>query len=476
MFVGRILELDRLKSLWKRKIASFVVIKGRRRIGKSRLVEEFAKNVKFVSMSGLPPSESIGAQDQRDEFARQLARIFQIPIPYSHDWGDLFWHLSHHTQSGQVVILLDEISWMADKDPTFLGKLKNAWDINLKKNKDLILIICGSISSWIEKNILSHTGFVGRVDLVFDLQELSLSECSAFWGKQGRTISAYEKLKVLSITGGVPKYLEGITPDMSAEEFIRQSCFTKEGFLFREFDQIFNDLFSKRSSIYIKILKSLLDVKMASLDFILQLIDVKKSGTYSDYMLDLEMAGFLTRHHTWDLKNNKMSKLVQFRLSDHYVRFYLKYIEPNKDKILKGLFVNKAISALPGFESIMGLQVENLVIKNKLRLCQILNIPISEIVNDGPYFQKQTQGKQGCQIDYLIQSKFNSLYLCEVKFSKNPVRRVIIKEVQEKINALSHSKMMSIRPILIHVNGVDDSIIEDDFFASIVNLGDFLSQ
>ena len=153
MFVGRLLELDRLKSLWKRKVASLVVIKGRRRIGKSRLVEEFSKNVKFISFSGLAPSDAITAQDQRDEFARQLARTFQIPIPYSKDWGDLFWHLNHYTQNEKVVILLDEISWMGMRDKTFLAKLKNAWDLNFKKNPNLIFIICGSISSWIEKNI-----------------------------------------------------------------------------------------------------------------------------------------------------------------------------------------------------------------------------------------------------------------------------------------------------------------------------------
>jgi AAA+ ATPase superfamily predicted ATPase len=168
MFVGRECELNRLANLWKRKTASFVVVKGRRRIGKSRLIEEFAKNANFISLSGLAPSEAMTAQMQRDEFARQLARIFQIPIPYSKDWGDLFWHLAHHTHTKKVVILLDEISWMGMKDPTFLGNLKNSWDQHLKKNPQLILIVCGSVSSWIEKNILSSTGFVGRVDLVFN--------------------------------------------------------------------------------------------------------------------------------------------------------------------------------------------------------------------------------------------------------------------------------------------------------------------
>jgi AAA+ ATPase superfamily predicted ATPase len=476
MFVGRECELNRLANLWKRKTASFVVVKGRRRIGKSRLIEEFAKNANFISLSGLAPSEAMTAQMQRDEFARQLARIFQIPIPYSKDWGDLFWHLAHHTHTKKVVILLDEISWMGMKDPTFLGNLKNSWDQHLKKNPQLILIVCGSVSSWIEKNILSSTGFVGRVDLVFNLEELSLHDCNKFWGIQEKNISSYEKFKILSVTGGVPKYLEGITPNISAEEFIRQSCFTAEGFLFREFDNIFNDLFSKKSDIYRRILKCLVDRSMATLDLIVHDIQVTKSGVYSDYMYDLQMAGFVSSHHTWNLKDAKTSKLVQFRLSDNYIRFYLKYIEPNKEKIQRGFFQDRSLATLPGFDSIMGLQFENLVIKNRKILFKILGVHSTEIINDGSYFQKSGKIKTGCQIDYMIQSKFNALHLCEVKFSKNPIGISIIEEVQRKITALNASKSMSIRPILIHVNGVDDAVYGEEFFADIIDFGQFLKE
>eukprot|EP01035_Chromulina_nebulosa_P028185 gene28185-37166_t len=476
MFVGRDYELSRLNTLWKRKTASFVVVKGRRRIGKSRLIEEFAKNVKFIALSGLAPSEAITAQMQRDEFARQLARIFYIPIPYSKDWGDLFWHLAHHTHNKKVAILLDEISWMGMKDPAFLGNLKNSWDQYLKKNPQLILIVCGSVSSWIEKNILSTTGFVGRVDLVFNLEELSIADCSQFWGIHGKNISPHEKFKILSVTGGVPKYLEGITPNISAEEFIKQSCFTAEGFLFREFDTIFNDLFSKKSDIYRRILKCLVDRSMASLDLILDDIHVTKSGVYSDYMCDLQMAGFVSSHHTWNLKDAKPSKLVQFRLSDNYVRFYLKYIEPNKDKIQRGSFQDRSLTTLAGFDSIMGLQFENLVIKNKIGLFNILGAHTTEIINDGPYFQKAGKKKAGCQIDYMIQSKFNALHLCEIKFSKNPVGISVVEEVQRKINALKTSKSMSIRPILIHVNGVDDAVYGEEFFADIIDFSQFLKK
>lgn len=474
MFIGRKRELDRLNGLWKKNVSSFVIIKGRRRIGKSRLIEKFAENNRIISLSGLPPDTNIKPQDQRDEFARQMGRIFQIPTPYSQDWGDLFWHLAHHTQKGKIIISLDEISWMGMKDKTFLGKLKNAWDQYFKKNPQLILIVCGSVSSWIEKNILSSTGFVGRIDLVITLEELSLPECNQFWGKHAKNISPYEKFKILSVTGGVPRYLENIVPSMTAEELICQLCFTPEGFLFREFDQIFHDLFSSRNETYRKILECLSLNPNSTLEEICYGLGVVKSGVISKYLNDLIAAGFLKRSYTWDLRKAKNSKLSQFRISDNYIRFYLKYIAPNKEGILRGSFQDRSLGMTSGWEVVMGLQFENLVIRNRSILYKLLNIHPGEILCDGPYFQKPTKHRLGCQIDYMIQTKYNTLYICEIKFSKHTVQKSVIKELQKKITNLETKGIMSIRPVLIHVNGVDEGVIAEDFFAEIIDFGQML--
>ncbi|MDF3033773.1 MAG: hypothetical protein K0R76_727 [Alphaproteobacteria bacterium] len=479
-FIGRQQELERLNGLLKRNLASFVVIKGRRRIGKSRLIEQFAKEspekVKFISFSGLAPSKNITAQVQRDEFARQLGRAFQIPTPYSADWGDLFWHLGYQTRQGRFIILMDEISWMGMKAPAFLGQLKTAWDEYFSKNPQLILVVCGSVSSWIEKNILSSTGFVGRIDLVLNLEELSLPECNEFWGKQGKTISAYEKFKVLSVIGGVPRYLENINPGIMADELIRHLCFMADGSLVREFDEIFHDLFARKSETYRNILHCLADRPNAQLDDIFKMLGMKKSGMMVEYLDDLSQAGFVRCSHTWSLIDGKPSKLRQYSISDNYVRFYLKYIEPNKNRIQDGAFKDRSLVSFMGWESIMGFQFENLVIKNRSALHKALKIHPAEIVNDGPYFQKQTQRKVGCQIDYLIQTKYNALHLCEIKFSKNPVGLSVVEEVRKKIEALQRFASFSVRPVLIHVNGVDDEIHEHEFFSNIIPFSQFLGS
>jgi uncharacterized protein len=133
-FIGRKEELDHLNQMSKMNGPRLVVVKGRRRIGKSRLVEEFAKDKVFFSFSGLPPTPDVTAQDQRDVFARQFSQIFKLPPLSFPDWSDAFNHLTNYIIETPTVILFDEISWMGSKDPTFVGKLKIWWDLYLQRN------------------------------------------------------------------------------------------------------------------------------------------------------------------------------------------------------------------------------------------------------------------------------------------------------------------------------------------------------
>jgi len=228
-FVGRREELQLLEGLFKKRTASLVVVYGRRRVGKSRLIAEFASRYNFISFSGIFPEENTSHQDQLDEFGRRFKDQFKKDLGLLTDWGDAFQQLASETRSGKTVILLDEITWMGAQDPNFLGKLKNAWDMEFKRNNQLILVLCGSVSLWIEKKILANRGLYGRISLKLRLKELPLSDCQHFWNGVGGYVSDYEKLKILSVTGGIPKYLEEIRLDQSADENIRRLCFSRHG-------------------------------------------------------------------------------------------------------------------------------------------------------------------------------------------------------------------------------------------------------
>lgn len=443
-------------------------------MGKSRLIKEFVSDKNSWIFSGLPPVPGITKQRQLDDFSAQLSKIFGIPKMQASDWVEHFNFLGSLSKDKKIVIVLDEISWMGSEDQDFLGKLKTAWDLHLSENPNLIMIICGSVSSWIEENILQSTGFVGRISLDIVLEELSINESSEFWGSRRNKVSAYEKFKMLSVTGGVPKYLEEIIPSHSSDDNIQRLCFQSEGILFREFDQIFYDLFSKKSITYGNIVKAL-DHSSLSLDEISKNLGIGKSGYLSRCLDDLALAGFVQEDCTWNLSKKKESRLKKFRLKDNYLRFYLRYIEPNKDRISKNLFESKSFMYLPGWESVMGLQFENLVMNNLKKLCEILRIEISEISNAGPFFQRKTQRMKGCQIDLLIQTKHHTLYVCEIKFSSSEVKSSVIEEMEKKVEGLSVPKGFSVRPVLIHVNGVSQLIRESEVFNDIVDFSQFFN-
>lgn len=474
MFIGREKELEKLNSLLRREVASLVVIKGRRRIGKSRLIKEFAKPFKTYNFMGLPPESGTNAQTQRNEFARYLKQHCLVPASTIKDWGDLFTLLAQQTADGRVIIVLDEISWMAHEDPTFLGKLKSIWDLYFSQNPKLILILCGSVSSWIEKNILRNTGYLGRPTLQMTIHELALNYCNKFW-KNNKNISAFEKLKLLSITGGVPRYLELIDPQLSAEDNIKNLCFDPDSPLFDEFKYIFSDIYGLKSTTYQSIVSVLSNGK-ATREEIIAKAGLQHGGDVSTYLEELEIGGFIERDHTWSMQTCKESTLSFYRLCDNYTRFYLKYILPNKNKIKNRQFEDVSINNLPGWNSMLGLQFENMVINNHKKIIQLLKIKPEDIILANPFFQRPTKKQAGCQIDYMIQTKHDVVYICEIKFSRSSLSNDVISEMQEKLKQMKVPKHISRRTILIHVNGVNESVIDSGYFYAIEDFGQFLEE
>lgn len=468
-FIGREKELESLKGLLRKKSSSLVVIRGRRRIGKSRLAEEYASSFsKAYILSGIPPEPGVTVEAQRAEFVRQLQE-YKFPIYRSDDWGNVFYDLAQECQKGRVLVVLDEITWMGSHDPTFLPKLKTAWDRYFKHNSQFVMILSGSNSAWISKNILSSTGFFGRVSLRLVLEELNLSECNMFWEGSSGTISAYEKFKILSVTGGVPRYLEELRPDQSAEANLQRLCFDSEGLLFREFDQIFHDLFQKQGHFYKQIVQNLIASPLSTTELAVNL-DRSRGGDLSNALRELMESGFLARDYTWALTTGKRLESSRYRIRDNYLRFYLKYILPHKEQI-----ESTQLRRLPqGWLSIMGVQFENLVVNNGPLICRTLGVSPEDVLIANTYFQTATTRRRGCQIDYLIQMRFRYLYACEVKFRQGVVGTEVIEEVEQKLHCLQLPRGFSCRPVLIHVNGVSEDVVDSGYFARIIDFSELL--
>lgn len=470
VFIGRKEELQELEALLKKKSASFVVVKGRRRIGKSTLLDEFSKNKKTFKFTGLAPQKNTTKQSQLDEFTRQLSQVTGLPEVKVDDWSKVFNLLHREVKTGRFVIILDEISWIGSEDEDFLGKLKNAWDDLFKKNPFLIMVVCGSVSTWIDDNILNSKAFYGRISWTINLKPLPLNDCNRLLESQGFKGSHYEKFKILSVTGGIPWYIEQMHGNLSADDNIRRQCFSAGGALVGEFEMIFHDVFGKQDATYKEIVEALADGP-AEYKEIPQKTGYKSSGRLSKYLKALEKAGFISRDFSWSLRSGKESRISQYRLSDNYLRFYLKYMAPKLKQILDGTYKDISLSSLSEWDTIMGLQFENLVLHNKKKILEELNIRAEDVIADNPYLQKKSSEKKGCQIDYLIQTKYKNLYIFEFKFSKNPVNSSVIEEVQRKIESLQLPRASAALPILIHVNGVTENVMERDFFYKVIDFG-----
>jgi len=341
-FIGREQEKSEFRAILAKKTSSLVTCQGRRRIGKGRFIRECAKGADvFLEFSGLPPRPGLTRKEQLTVFAEQLAKQSKAPRLALESWSNAFQLLASQLPTkGTVVILLDEISWMGIGEPDFAGYVKNAWDELFSRRARTVVVLCGSMSSWIEENILNNTGFVGRWSWQFRLRPLALRECQQFWGRAGSRISTTEKLRFLAVTGGIPRYLEELDPRQTAEQNIARLCFHPGGMFYNEFDSIFHDIFNRKAPTYREIVCALVD-GAKGVDEISQRIGRERGGSLSQALLELVSSGFLQKDVSSRLScvvtkaKSPQSRQLRYRLSDNYLRFYLKYVEPHRDQIAK---------------------------------------------------------------------------------------------------------------------------------------------
>ena len=176
IYVGRESEHADFRQLLKKRKSSLVTCKGRRRIGKSTFIRKCSEEMDhFISIDGLAPRKGLGKTEQLNSFSLKLSQQSRLPPVGIATWSQAFQLLASAIPSdGRTLVLLDEISWMATGDADFAGHLKSAWDQEFSQQDGLVLFLCGSVSSWIEENILNSTGFVGRCSWQFNLDALPL--------------------------------------------------------------------------------------------------------------------------------------------------------------------------------------------------------------------------------------------------------------------------------------------------------------
>lgn len=473
-FYGREDELASLAELWEKPTPSLVTCRGRRRIGKSTLFRRFAEvsKARFLHLEGVAPEPGMTERDQLDAFMRQLSEQSGTPFARVDNWFDAFRWLDRELGGRRrKVLLLDEVSWMGRHSPGFAGELKAAWDRRFHEREGLVVALCGSVSPWIAENILNNTGFVGRISRDVALGELPLRDAAKFWGPAAERREPEDLLDVLSVTGGVPRYLEEVRPALSAMENIRRMCFLPDGTLFRDFRRIFADVFGPRAAMKERILRALAGGSRNGAE-IAAAIGVGRGGTVTGELAELELAGFVAKDSGLNPETGTRTRTGVYRLADNYTRFYLQYIEPRAAEIEGRKYKFATLESLPRWAGILGLQFENLVLGNFDRLQELLGIRGVEILSAAPWRKRAAGAEGGCQVDLLVQTP-KSVYVVEIK-RRARIGEEVVGEVREKLRRIHFKGRKSVRTALVHCGELAPAVRGSGFFDFVIPAAELL--
>ena len=469
-FYGREGLLAQLGELWGRGMASLVTCRGRRRIGKSTLIKRFAEvsGARFFAFEGYAPEPGMKNEDQLLAFSRQFAEQAERPFVEFGNWFDAFKALGGEMKSGvRTMLLLDEISWMGKCDPMFPSELKYAYDKRFHDCEELVVVVCGSVSSWINENVLANTGFVGRVSMDIVVPELTLAEAVNFWGERRTRTSIEEIADMLSVTGGVPRYLEEVRPELSTDENIKRMCFRPNGYLFRDFNDIFTSVFSARSPLKRAALVELAKGSASGAE-LAKALGVARNGQFTAMLEELEMAGFVAGDSGLNPESGKRVREVRYRLRDNYSRFYLKYVEPHKAEIESGRYEFCSLENLPEWTTIMGLQFENLIVNNFKALLPFLHLDGVQVFSAAPFRKVKKDEERGVQIDLLVQTR-KAIVLVEVK-RQAEIGESVEREVEQKIARLDLPKNKSVRTALVYSGKLTKAVRGNGYFDALIPL------
>ena len=468
-FFGREDELKDLMALWGKRSGSLVTCRGRRRIGKSTLIEVFAQRSKarFIRIEGVRPKTEYSDRTELQTFARELAAQTRAEDSVPDNWLKAFIRLDREINDKEkTVVLLDEVSWLGHYEETFADLVKIAWDGYWSKHDRLIVVVCGSVSGWIKEHFVDNGAFFGRRSLDLVVKELPLRECVKFWGRSAARIDAREMIDVLFVTGGVPRYLKEIAPGASASSNIARLAFCPNSILRIDFDEMFSDVITKLPTLSGKIVRALVK-RPLSVSETAEAVNAGKGGKIGEALEQLEDAGLVASDAGNNPETGSPMREVRYRLKDNYARFYLRYIEPKKAIIDAGAYRFVSLDALDGWDSVMGLQFENLVLNHYPALIDPLHIGNSLIESAAPYSRRRKgDGTEGLQIDLLIQTR-HSNFVVEIK-RRREIGMEVVAEVKRKLDKLSTPRGKSARTALVYDGNLAPVVETDGFFDAII--------
>ena len=401
-----------LRNAAESKCSEFVAVYGRRRVGKTFLVREtFNSNFTFQH-SGVANS---GTKIQLERFRRSLIESGHARCPALKTWFQAFDELKTVVVSsnmGKKVLFIDEMPWMDKPNANFIPALENFWNAWASARKDVLLIVCGSATSWmLNKVIHGRGGLHNRVTVRIPLRPFCLSECEELAASMGLEATRYQLVQYYMALGGVAYYWSQLAKGMSAEQNINRLFFSKDEGLRGEFEELYSSLF-RNPQPYEQIIRSLGKRRYGlTRDEILSDVGKESGGDMTRYLEELEECGFIRSYHVVGaVKRGKLYQLI-----DNFSLFHMQFsgVHGSDDGNYWTAFVPEGTK-----HAWRGLAFERLCLSHVRQIKETLGIS-GVAVDVYAWRRKGTErGDAGVQIDLLLDRKDGIINLCEMKYSE----------------------------------------------------------
>jgi len=409
MLVGREGEIAILKEKWGSEKSEFVALYGRRRVGKTFLVRNVFDEKFTFRLTGMA---QVSLKKQLANFNDALQE--QYPQPHlrkAESWREAFAQIAQIAQKSKQkkkVIFIDELPWFDTTHSDFIPALEHFWNSWASARKDILLIVCGSAASWmINKLINNRGGLHNRVTQKMRIEPFSLRECRDLLQSKKINLDTYQLLQLYMVLGGIPFYWDSVSKGNSASQNIDHLCFSKNGLLSGEFDNLFKSLFAKAERHEAVVAALAKKSKGLTRDEISRESKLANGGGLTRLLNELEESGFIRRYTPF----GKIAKNSLYQLSDFFSLFHIKWLE-NQKTFGKNYWL-KSIES-PKYRAWSGYAFEQVCLFHAEQIKKALGI--SGIGTEESAW-RSVKAEDGAQIDLVIDRKDGVINLCEMKFS-----------------------------------------------------------
>lgn len=429
--IGRELEKQLLQTALNSGAPELVALFGRRRVGKTFLVRQYLKQYITFEFVG---TRDANLSEQLNNFQKALGKAAGNPKLYQtpQNWSDAFDQLTHYLTPGlakrKSVVFLDEFPWLSSHKSGFLQAFDHWWNSWGNTQVNLVVIICGSAASWMIQNIVNNKGGLhNRITRKIRLLPFTLQETEKFLKARQIILDRYQILQLYMIMGGIPHYLKEVKKGESSAQSIDRICFTKDGLLESEFNNLYHSLFDDATR-HLAVVRALAGNNSGlTRNEIIAKAGLSSGGTITGLLDELIESGFVM---AWQPYDKKIKDSI-YKLADEFTHFYLKFMERNRSF---GTGIWQSYSTSQSWKSWSGVAFERVCLKHIQKLKIALGIGAVQ-TEESVWRLIPTNGK-GAQIDLLIDRRDFVINICEMKYSESEfvLTKAYAAELENKRN------------------------------------------